>query len=94
MHAAVGSGPEPARAGLVVSKAVGNAVVRHRVSRRLRAQLAPRLAALPAGTDLVLRAAPRAATSSSAELGAAIDAALRRLGLEPAGRSRSRERQR
>ncbi|GAA1114081.1 ribonuclease P protein component [Nesterenkonia jeotgali] len=30
------SDPEPWRCGLVVSKAVGNAVVRHRVQRRLR----------------------------------------------------------
>ena len=37
----------PARAGLVVSGKVGNSVVRHRVSRRLRAQLRPLLAELP-----------------------------------------------
>lgn len=38
----------PARAGFVVSKAVGNAVVRNRVRRRLRHLVRERLAALPA----------------------------------------------
>src|SRR4051794_22861366 len=33
----------PARAGFVVSSAVGNSVVRHRVSRRLREQVRPLL---------------------------------------------------
>ena len=38
-----------ARAGFVVSKAVGNAVVRNRVRRRLRHLVRPLLASLPAG---------------------------------------------
>lgn len=66
------------RAGFVVSRAVGNSVVRHRVVRRLRAQVAPRLGRLPAGTDLVVRALPPAATATSAALGTALDAALQR----------------
>ena len=66
-------------AGLVVSKAVGGSVVRHRVARRLRHLLAPRLAALPEGTRLVVRAAPAAATATSAELGVDLDRALARL---------------
>lgn len=60
------------RVGLVVSKAVGNAVVRTRVKRRLRAQSAQLLAHLPPGTDLVIRANPAAARASSLELGAAL----------------------
>lgn len=47
--------------GLIVSKAVGNAVVRHRTARRLRhvcAALA-RSGAVPADLDVVLRALPR-----------------------------------
>lgn len=66
-------------AGLVVSKAVGGSVVRHRVSRRLRHLLATRLLDLPEGSRLVVRAAPAAATASSAALGADLDRALARL---------------
>ena len=62
-----------------MSKAVGGSVVRHRVARRLRHLLAVRLPALPSGTRLVVRAAPTAATASSAALGADLDAALSRL---------------
>ncbi|TNC27276.1 ribonuclease P protein component [Amycolatopsis alkalitolerans] len=71
----------PSRAGLVVSKAVGNSVVRHRVSRRLRHLVAARLGTVPPATALVIRALPPAATASSAELGADLDAALKRLSL-------------
>lgn len=79
------SGPdEGTRAGFVVSKAVGNSVVRHRVSRRLRHLVADRLGTVPAGSALVVRALPPAASASSHELGADLDAALRRLGLLPA----------
>lgn len=77
------SGPtlstRPPRVGFVVSKAVGNSVVRHRVIRRLRAQVADRLELLPAGTDVVVRAQPAAAAASSAELGVALDRALERV---------------
>jgi len=77
------------RAGFVVSKAVGNSVVRHRVTRRLRHLVSARLGTLPAGSALVVRALPPSATASSAELEADLDAALRRLGLlssrRPAG---------
>jgi ribonuclease P protein component len=65
------------RAGFVVSKAVGGSVVRHRVTRRLRHLVASRLAALPAGTRLVVRALPPAATASSAELAEDLDSGLR-----------------
>jgi len=71
-----GQGQRP-RAGFVVSKAVGNAVVRHRVTRRLRHLVAPRLAELPADSLLVVRALPPASSAASAELGADLDAALR-----------------
>jgi ribonuclease P protein component len=81
--------PSVARAGFVVSKAVGNSVVRHRVSRRLRHLVSARLGTLPAGTALVVRALPPSSTASSAELASDLDAALRRLGLlssrRPAG---------
>ena len=66
----------PARAGFVVSKAVGNAVVRHRVSRRLRHVVRPRLAELPPGAALVVRALPPSADASSADLTRDLDSAL------------------
>jgi ribonuclease P protein component len=65
-----------ARAGFVVSKAVGNAVVRNRVRRRLRHLVRPHLSALPAGSLLVVRALPAAAAASFATLGADLDAAV------------------
>ncbi|WP_306990810.1 ribonuclease P protein component [Amycolatopsis thermophila] len=71
------------RAGFVVSKSVGNSVVRHRVSRRLRHLVLQRLGTVPPGSSLVVRALPPAATASSAELGADLDAALKRLSLLP-----------
>jgi ribonuclease P protein component len=71
--------PAPALIGLVVGRGVGGSVVRHRVSRRLRAQLAVRLDALPSGSGTVVRALPEAAAAHSAELGDAVAAALRRL---------------
>ncbi|MGK5737702.1 ribonuclease P protein component [Micromonospora sp. URMC 103] len=66
----------PTRAGFVVSKAVGPAVVRNRVRRRLRHLVRERLAGLPAGSTLVVRALPAAADASYARLGADLDAAI------------------
>jgi len=70
-------GSDP-RAGFVVSKGVGNSVVRHAVARKLRHLVRPRLALLPAGAHLVVRALPGAGTATSAQLGADLDAALER----------------
>ncbi|MPY97719.1 MAG: ribonuclease P protein component [Actinophytocola sp.] len=83
------SADAPVRAGFVVSKAVGNAVVRHRVLRRLRHLVAARLGTLPRGTTLVVRALPPAASASSAELGKDLDRALRKLGLSSEERGRT-----
>jgi len=49
------------RVGFVVSRAVGGAVTRNRVKRRLRHLAADRLPRTPAGVDLVVRALPAAA---------------------------------
>ena len=68
-----------ARVGLVVGRAVGNSVVRHRVSRRLRAQLKDRLDLLPNGARLVVRALPDTAVASSAALGGDLGRALDKL---------------
>lgn len=72
----------PPRVGLIVGKAVGGSVVRHSVARRLRGQLATRVPGLPAGSGVVVRALPEAATATSAMLGADLDAAFERL-LDP-----------
>lgn len=69
------------RVGFVVSKAVGNAVVRHRVARRLRHVMRDRLGTVRTGCTLVVRALPSAASAASADLGSDIDAAFRRLRL-------------
>jgi ribonuclease P protein component len=79
----------PARAGFVVSRAVGGAVVRNQVKRRLRALTAERLQRLPAGCSLVVRALPDAASASSLELGRALDRALSQALASPrSGRNR------
>jgi ribonuclease P protein component len=65
-----------ARAGFVVSKAVGNAVVRNKVRRRLRHLVRPLLGELPDGAALVVRALPPAAHASYATLGTDLAAAL------------------
>jgi ribonuclease P protein component len=69
------------RVGFVVSKAVGNSVVRHRVARQLRHVVRDRLGTLPPGSSLIVRALPSAAGASSAEFRQDFDAALRRLRL-------------
>jgi ribonuclease P protein component len=70
--------PAPPRAGFVVSKAVGNAVVRTRVKRRLRHLVRSRLAPLAPGSELVVRALPAAAALGSTELGTELDRCLSR----------------
>ena len=75
VHALLGTDGPP-RAGLVVSKAVGGSVVRSTVSRRLRHLLRERLASLPPGTRVVVRAGVAAGAAPSAALAADLDAAL------------------
>ncbi len=71
--------PVVARAGFVVGRSVGNSVVRHRVTRRLRAVVRAELDRLPAGADLVVRARPEAADVDSAVLHRDLSAGLDRL---------------
>lgn len=66
------------RVGFVVSKAVGNAVVRNRVKRRLREIMHARLSELPHGI-YVLRAKPAASDADFGQLADACTTALRRL---------------
>jgi len=75
-HLTTTTDPGPPAVGLVVSKAVGNAVTRNRVKRRLRALVAARLDGLPDGALLVVRAQPAAAAASSADLGHDLDRAV------------------
>lgn len=56
-------GSTPSRVGLTVGKDCGNAVQRHRVSRRIRATMGPVLVLLPAGTGLVVKALPQVHTT-------------------------------
>lgn len=56
------------KVGLVVSKAVGNAVQRHRVSRRLRHVARTLIDDLDSADRLVIRALPRSRDADSARL--------------------------
>jgi len=70
------------RVGFVVSKAVGGAVVRNRVKRRLRAMIRPLVSTATTGCDVVVRALPAAATEPGRvadDLAGAWDAACRKV---------------
>ena len=70
---------EPAKVGFIVSRAVGSAVVRNRVKRRLRELMRRRVASLPGGCLLVLRAYPAAAHARQEDLAADLDLVIGRL---------------
>jgi ribonuclease P protein component len=82
VHLLSGSVPDaPVRAGFVVSKAVGPAVTRNLVKRRLRHLFRELLAdqdALPDSAMLVVRALPPAASASYTELRAELERCLGR----------------
>jgi ribonuclease P protein component len=80
---AAADGSTPARVGFVVPRAVGPAVIRNLVRRRLRHLLRERLDRLPAGSRSVVRVLPAAASASYPALAAALDRALDRA-LRPA----------
>jgi ribonuclease P protein component len=75
-----GSSAAQARVGFVVSKAVGPAVTRNLVKRRLRHLCRDRIATLPPGSMLVVRALPAAATASYDELARELDRCLTHVG--------------
>ena len=85
-HEVIAMPPPGARAGFVVGKAVGNSVVRHRVTRRLRAAVREELDRLPPTADLVVRARPEAATADSADLRSDLRRGLDRLLDQRSGR--------
>ncbi|MFD1718512.1 ribonuclease P protein component [Georgenia deserti] len=80
-----GSGPSapasdrdenPVLVGFVVPRAVGDAVSRNRVKRRLRHVMRDRVSQLWPGTRIVVRALPAASRATSAELARDVDVAL------------------
>jgi ribonuclease P protein component len=70
---------QPPRIGLVVSKAVGNAVARNRSKRVLRALMSERTGRLPDGLDLVIRVKPELPTASTAAIAQDLDTLLSRV---------------
>ncbi|MEP6480635.1 MAG: ribonuclease P protein component [Rhodoglobus sp.] len=68
IHVLRGADGVPPRAGFLVTKAVGNAVTRNLIKRRMRAIIHETLAELPLGTDVVVRALPASAQASWATL--------------------------
>jgi ribonuclease P protein component len=77
-HLGLVAGP---RVGFVVSKAVGPAVVRNLVKRRLRHLARERTDSLPPRGMLVVRALPAAADTSYDELARELDRCLSKLGV-------------
>lgn len=76
VHLAPGNGN--AKVGFVVSRAIGNAVTRNLVKRRLRAIVAGRLGEVPEGSRLVVRALPPAPRADFHELDRQVQSGLRR----------------
>lgn len=72
------SPPSPIEIGFVVSKAVGPAVTRNVVKRRLRHVARERMSSLPGSSRLVVRALPGSSNASYATLRADFDSALAR----------------
>jgi len=75
---ATGEAREP-RFGFIISKQVGNAVIRNTVRRRLKAVCASAVINVPEGTDVVIRALPASATAPFSELEADVTRCLARL---------------
>lgn len=67
--------------GFVTGRALGGAVDRNLIRRRLRHLMRSRADRLPAGTQLVVRALAGARASDSRQLGAELDSLLTRAGI-------------
>jgi len=64
------------RFGFIVGKSVGNSVIRHRVTRRLRAASADQLPDMAVPADVVIRALPGIDRVPTADLAQALRRAL------------------
>ncbi|WP_354148858.1 ribonuclease P protein component [Arthrobacter sp. 754] len=84
LYAAAIAADEPSRIGFIVSKGVGNAVVRNLVKRRLREAGAASLREYGTGFAIVVRALPASAAASwdqlLADYNAALESTMNRLG--------------
>ena len=96
VHCRVRDTAPATRVGFVVSRAVGGAVVRNKVRRRLRGVLIEHRSALPAGTDVVVRALPAAGSAPyellREEFASALGTAARRAGSGATGTDTDRAR--
>ena len=75
--AVLASDQEPPRVAYAVSRDVGNAVIRNRVKRRLRAAVYANRAELEPGHGYLWRATPASATVSARELAESVHVILR-----------------
>lgn len=80
--------PDPARFGFIISKAVGGAVTRNLVRRRMKSIVERRLATGFTGADVVFRALPASADTTFAELASEMDRQLDRVSDRRAGSHR------
>lgn len=84
LYTAALAADEPSRIGFIVSKSVGNAVVRNLVKRRLREAGALSLQKYPSGFAIVVRALPASAAAGWDDLlgdyDAALETTMKRLG--------------
>jgi ribonuclease P protein component len=84
LYTAAIAADEPSRIGFIVSKGVGNAVVRNLVKRRLREAGAASLREYRTGFAIVVRALPASAAASwdqlLADYNAALESTMNRLG--------------
>jgi ribonuclease P protein component len=87
LYAAAIAADEPSRIGFIVSKGVGNAVVRNLVKRRLREAAAASLREHGTGLAIGVRALPASASASWDQLlsdyNAALESTLNRLAGRP-----------
>ncbi|GAB3269442.1 ribonuclease P protein component [Arthrobacter pigmenti] len=80
LYAALSQDNEPSRTGFIVSKAVGNAVTRNLVKRRLRELARVTIADHPSGVVVVVRALPPAADASWQQLSGDYQGAWEKVG--------------